>query len=162
MPTTRKRVSRPLFELNGEQRAGMEVERLREAEPDLGLVPALQSASLGDRRRFVPRVVGSECDELERFAEVERIGRERVVARRCGDDPGQPPHSRQFRRRRGDGDLVRAADRLRLAIQARQERRDREDEQRAGCAHGEHGDRRRATAGARKREAHAQTAGSRW
>ena len=108
----------PVLELRREQRAGVQVERLCEPEADLRFAGAAQTLSFRERRRLKFSVIAAECDDLERLAEVERIGRERVVPRRRRDDASHAAHLREIRRRRVDGELVRAADRLRLCLQA--------------------------------------------
>src|SRR5262249_22257344 len=77
-----------VVELHRKGRSGVQLERLRQADADVGLLRVSDPATFGELRSLERLVLRVESDDLEARAEIERVGGPGLVAEARGDHTG--------------------------------------------------------------------------
>ena len=139
MPTTRKRASSPFANWVDQRCAGLHAERGGQALADLGLARPGGAATGRELRRLEPQPVAAVGDQLERLAELVRVGDVGGEPLRGGADAGNRADRVQRARRSARRQLIALAQGAGVVLERVERRRQRQHQQDHRAGRGEHG-----------------------
>ncbi len=122
----------PEGQLQRERLSDAEAERLGEALPDIGLMPAARAMAGEQRRRLEGRGVAGIRDRVDGLPEREGVSRLQLIPRSGGLHTRDPAHRPGVTRGQGGGELVAATERPGVGLQRVQLGCEREQQQHEG------------------------------